>query len=96
MDSPGLDRVLAELAAEVPFGHVRRVSSLTATLDLADNIFLGIEPRKRLWGVPGILDRPALRLQATALLRRVDVYSPVPTLSADLDPASREIGRAHV
>ncbi|CAD5991317.1 hypothetical protein [Agreia sp. COWG] len=97
MDSPGLDRVLTRLAEAVPFGHVRRTSSLTATLDLADNLFLGIEPRRRVWGLPGIVDRRALRAEATTLLRRVDVDAPVPTLAADLDPASRllvEVARA--
>jgi ribose transport system ATP-binding protein/putative multiple sugar transport system ATP-binding protein len=97
VDSPGLDAVLARVAGDVPFAFVRRHSSLTATLDLADNVFLGIEPRRRFLGLPGIVDRAAMRAQATALLRRVDVYTPVPTAAAQLDDASRvlvEVARA--
>jgi ribose transport system ATP-binding protein/putative multiple sugar transport system ATP-binding protein len=97
VDSPGLDAVLARVAGDVPFAFVRRHSSLTATLDLADNVFLGIEPRRRFLGLPGIVDRAAMRGQATALLRRVDVYTPVPTVAGRLDDASRvlvEVARA--
>jgi ribose transport system ATP-binding protein/putative multiple sugar transport system ATP-binding protein len=97
VDSPGLDAVLASVVGGVPFAHVRPRSSLTATLDLADNIFLGIEPRRRFFALPGIVDRAAMRTRATALLRRVDVYTPVITLAARLDPASRvlvEVARA--
>ena len=89
MDSPGLDAVLTRVAGAVAFAHVRRVSSLTATLDLADNVFLGIEPKRRFFGLPGIVDRASMRTQATALLRKVDVYSPLPTLASRLDDASR-------
>ena len=94
MDSPGLDAVLARVAGAVPFAHVRRMSSLTATFDLADNVFLGIEPRSRFFGLPGIVDRAAMRTQATALLRKVDVYSPLPTLASQLDDASRVLVEA--
>jgi ABC-type sugar transport system ATPase subunit len=97
VDSPGLDAVLASVVGDVPFAHVRRRSSLTPTLDLADNVFLGIEPRRRFFALPGIVDRAAMRTRATALLRRVDVYTPVLTLAAGLDPASRvlvEVARA--
>lgn len=97
MDSSGLDAVLAQAAGEDPFAHVRRRSGLTATLDLADNIFLGIEPKRRFLGLPGIVDRAAMRTQAISLLRRVDVYTPVPTVARDLDDASRvlvEVARA--
>jgi ABC-type sugar transport system ATPase subunit len=97
VDSPGLDAVLAQVAGDVPFAHVRRASGLTATLDLADNVFLGIEPRRRFFGLPGIVDRASMRTQATALLRRVDVYTPVPTLARQLDDASHvlvEVARA--
>ncbi|WP_374947024.1 hypothetical protein [Agreia sp.] len=97
VDSSGLDAVLAKLAGETPFAHVRRISSLTPTLGLADNLFLGIEPRRRFFGLPGIVDNAAMRRRATALLRRVDVYTPVPTLAAELDGASRvlvEVARA--
>jgi ABC-type sugar transport system ATPase subunit len=97
VDSPGLDAVLAGIVGDVPFAHVRRRSGLTATLDLADNVFLGIEPRRRFFALPGIVDRAAMRTRATALLRRVDVYTPVVTLAARLDPASRvlvEVARA--
>ncbi|SKA82418.1 ribose transport system ATP-binding protein/putative multiple sugar transport system ATP-binding protein [Agreia bicolorata] len=94
MDSPGLDAVLAQAVGAVPFAHVRRMSSLTATLDLADNVFLGIEPRRRFFGLPGIVDRAAMRTQAIALLRRVDVYTPLPTLASRLDDASRVLVEA--
>ena len=94
MDSPGLDAVLARVVGTVAFAHVRRVSSLTATLDLADNLFLGIEPRRRFLGLPGIVDRASMRTQATALLRKVDVYSPLPTLASQLDDASRVLVEA--
>ena len=94
MDSPGLDAVLTRVAGAVAFAHVRRVSSLTATLDLADNVFLGIEPKRRFFGLPGIVDRAAMRTQATALLRKVDVYSPLPTLASRLDDASRVLVEA--
>jgi ribose transport system ATP-binding protein/putative multiple sugar transport system ATP-binding protein len=97
VDSSGLDAVLASVVGDIPFAHVRRRSSLTATLDLADNIFLGIEPRRRFFALPGIVDRIAMRTQATSLLRRVDVYTPFPTLAARLDAASRvlvEVARA--
>jgi len=76
---------------------VRRLSGLTATLDLADNVFLGIEPRRRLFGLPGIVDRVSMRTRTTALLRRVDVYTPLPTPAKELDAASRvlvEVARA--
>ena len=97
VDSPGLDAVLARVAGDVAFAHVRRLSGLTATLDLADNVFLGIEPRRRLFGLPGIVDRASMRTRTTALLRRVDVYTPLPTPAKDLDDASRvlvEVARA--
>jgi ABC-type sugar transport system ATPase subunit len=97
VDSPGLDAVLASIVGDVPFAHVRRRSSLTATLDLADNIFLGIEPRRRFFALPGLVDRAAMRTQATSVLRRVDVYTPVVTPAAQLDAASRvlvEVARA--
>ena len=94
MDSPGLDAVLTRVAGAVASAHVRRVSSLTATLDLADNVFLGIEPKRRFFGLPGIVDRAAMRTQATALLRKVDVYSPLPTLASRLDDASRVLVEA--
>ena len=76
---------------------MRRLSGLTATLDLADNVFLGIEPRRRLFGLPGILDRVSMRTRTTALLRRVDVYTPLLTQAKELDDASRvlvEVARA--
>ncbi|MBF4633061.1 sugar ABC transporter ATP-binding protein [Agreia pratensis] len=94
VDSPGLDAVLARVVGTVAFAHVRRVSSLTATLDLADNLFLGIEPRRRFLGLPGIVDRASMRTQATALLRKVDVYSPLPMLASQLDDASRVLVEA--
>jgi ABC-type sugar transport system ATPase subunit len=97
VDSPGLDAVLARVAGAVAFAHVRRQSGLTATLDLADNVFLGIEPRRRLFGLPGIVDRVSMRTRTTALLRRVDVYTPLPTPARELDAASRvlvEVARA--
>jgi ribose transport system ATP-binding protein/putative multiple sugar transport system ATP-binding protein len=89
--------VLTQVAGVVPFAHVRRRSGLTATLDLADNVFLGIEPRRRFLGLPGIVDRVGMRTRATAFLRRVDVYTPLPTLAKQLDDASRvlvEVARA--
>ncbi|KQP56646.1 sugar ABC transporter ATP-binding protein [Agreia sp. Leaf283] len=73
------------------------MSGLTGTLDLADNVFLGIEPRRRLFGLPGIVDRVSMRTRTTALLRRVDVYTPLPTPAKELDDASRvlvEVARA--
>ena len=76
---------------------MRRLSGLTGTLDLADNVFLGIEPRRRLFGLPGIVDRVSMRARTTALLRRVDVYTPLPTPAKELDDASRvlvEVARA--
>ncbi|KQO11384.1 hypothetical protein ASF06_01625 [Agreia sp. Leaf244] len=60
-------------------------------------MFLGIEPRRRLFGLPGIVDRVSMRTRTTALLRRVDVYTPLPTPAKELDDASRvlvEVARA--
>ena len=59
--------------------------ALVPDLDVAGNIFLGCEPRKRVLGLLPILDRGAMRREARGLLDRVNIDMP------SLDAAVRRL-----
>ena len=50
--------------------------ALVPDLDVAGNVFLGCEPMTRRFGVPPVLDRPAMRSRSRELLDRVNIDMP--------------------
>ena len=62
--------------------------NLAPNLDIASNIFLGREPKKRLFG---IVDRRALNVVAEELARHVGISAPVTTLVEKLSPGEQQL-----
>ena len=59
--------------------------SLCDTVDVAGNLFLGREPRRRILGLP-FLDKPRMRADATAMLQSLGIV--VPDLSVQVENLS--------
>src|SRR5271167_4367610 len=49
--------------------------SLCDTIDVAGNLLLGREPKRRILGIP-LMDKPKMHAQAEAMLRRLEIRMP--------------------
>ena len=64
--------------------------ALCDNLTAAENLFLGREPMKRLWGVLPVLDRPLMVERATTLLAELESDTPPRALVSQLSGGQRQ------
>jgi ABC-type sugar transport system ATPase subunit len=64
--------------------------ALADNLDVPSNIFLGREPMRRAFGLFPVIDRPAMRASAEAVLRSLDIHTSLHNPVRDLSGGQRQ------